>query len=99
MLLGSTAAHFAQKRDEASRCGDEEMMSGQEDDEVGENDVEECLGDVGPESGPQSLSSITLAVSPGTYTLYFQAYHVLIYFLRKTVSKGPLQVVPVCQRA
>ena len=82
MLLGSTAAHFALNPGKASESGDEETMSSHEDDGLDTNanvvqerhGVEECLGDAGPESGPQSLSSITLATSPGIFKLYFQNF-------------------------
>jgi hypothetical protein len=99
LLIGSTAAHFAPNQGEETKCDDEETISSSEDDGLdvdgdmgpGKCGIEECLGDVGPESGPQSLSSITLAASPGILKLPFQFYHVLtisFIFVRETVSKG-----------
>lgn len=74
MLIGSTAAHFSRCLSEASGSpsDSEETLSGNEDHRVdvdgdagqGNHAVEGRLGDVGPESGPQSLSSITLAATP-----------------------------------
>jgi hypothetical protein len=100
LLTGSTAAHFVSDRGESSVCEDDEATSGNEDD-VSEDDdgasqekssVEERLGDAGPDSGPQSLSSITLAASPGILELYFQHLLYTDHFLclsRKTVPKEP----------
>ena len=78
LLVGSTAGHFASDHGQASEFDDEEMTSGSNDDDMnvdgpedvgrgkeGVKGVEERLDDAGPESGPQSLSSITLAAVPG----------------------------------
>ena len=78
LLVGSTAGHFASDHGQASEFDDEEMTSGSNDDDMnvdgpedvgrgkeGVEGVEERLDDAGPESGPQSLSSITLAAVPG----------------------------------
>jgi hypothetical protein len=78
LLIGSTAGHFASDHGQASEFDDEETTSGFNDDDMnvdgpedvgrgkeGVEGVEERLEDAGPESGPQSLSSITLAAVPG----------------------------------
>jgi hypothetical protein len=78
LLIGSTAGHFAFDHGQASEFDDEETTSGSNDDDMnvdgpenvgrgkeGVEGVEERLEDAGPESGPQSLSSITLAAVPG----------------------------------
>jgi len=75
LLIGSTAGHFASDRGQASEFDDEETtnddgmnVDGPEDVgrvKEGVEGVEERLDDAGPESGPQSLSSITLAAVPG----------------------------------
>jgi hypothetical protein len=78
LLIGSTAGHFASDHGQASEFDDEETTSGSNDDDMnvdgpedvgrgkeGVEGVEERLEDAGPESGPQSLSSITLAAVPG----------------------------------
>lgn len=78
LLIGSMAGHFASDHGQASEFDDEEMTSGSNDDDMnvdgpedvgrgkeGVEGVEERLDDAGPESGPQSLSSITLAAVPG----------------------------------
>ena len=75
MLTGSTAAHFAVGQDSVSDSDNEEMMPRNEDAELDINGdmgqekqgINERLGDAGPESGPQSLSSITLAAKPGMF--------------------------------
>ena len=86
MLLGSTAAHFSSNLE----CDEEsEAMSSHEDGGLDINGdiiqekhgVEERLGDAGPENGPQSLSSITLASSPGISELYFQDISYSDYFV------------------
>jgi hypothetical protein len=85
MLIGSTAAHFSRCLSEASGSpsDSEETLSGNEDHRVdvdgdagqGNHAVEGRLGDVGPESGPQSLSSITLAATPGMLSRFtFKIY-------------------------
>jgi len=73
LLLGSTAGHFASKQGEESELDGEEMATSDvdggldvdEDRTQEKNGVDERLGDAGPENGPQSLSSITLAAAPG----------------------------------
>ena len=40
--------------------------------------IEECLGDAGPESGPQSLSLVTLAATPGISMSTSKIYCILI---------------------
>jgi len=75
MLTGSTAAHFAVGQDSVSDSDNKEMMPRNEDAELDINGdmgqekqgINERLGDAGPESGPQSLSSITLAAKPGMF--------------------------------
>ena len=75
-LIGSTAAHFSQGLGGASESDDsDETISNSKYLTVDINEDAECLGDVGPESGPQSLSSIALAATPGmfsmlTFTIY-----------------------------
>jgi len=69
LLLGSTAGHFASNLGEESESDGEEMDV-DEDTSQEKDGVEECLGDAGPENGPQSLSSITLAATPGILNLY-----------------------------
>jgi hypothetical protein len=74
ILVGSTAGHFTADCGQASESDEEETRSGSHNDgmdvdgpeEVGQGKgVEEHIEDAGPESGPQSLSSITLAAVPG----------------------------------
>ena len=80
LLRGSTAAHFASNRGEESKLDDDKSASS---DENGGSDVDEDaseekqgvegrLGDVGPENGPPSLSSIALAATPGISKVYVQ---------------------------
>ena len=72
-LIGSTAAHFALNRGNLSEFNNEEITSsddalavdGAEDTAQEKSGIEERLDDAGPEAGPQSLSSITLAAMPG----------------------------------
>ncbi|KAF8812067.1 hypothetical protein BYT27DRAFT_7221263 [Phlegmacium glaucopus] len=72
LLRGSTAAHFASNQGEESELnGDEPAGSdrggGSDDDEDANQEkqgVEGRLDDAGPENGPPSLSSITLAATP-----------------------------------
>ena len=77
LLRGSTAGHFASSQGEKSELDDDESASNDED---GGSDVEEKqgvegrLGDVGPENGPPSLSSIVLAATPGIRKLYVHVY-------------------------
>lgn len=79
-LIGSTAAYFSQGLDGASLSeSDDETMSNNKVDINGDlnagqgnRGIEERLGDAGPESRPQSLSSITLAATPGIFTVNFQ---------------------------
>jgi hypothetical protein len=103
LLRGSTAGHFASNQREESQLNDDEMAAGDDDhgkSDVDEdatqekNSVEERLGDAGPEDGPQSLSSITLATSPGILRIHVQYLYILIVALssRKTVSKRPPQI-------
>ena len=71
------AGHFASSQGEESELDDDESASNDED---GGSDVEEKqgvegrLGDVGPENGPPSLSSIVLAATPGIRKLYVHVY-------------------------
>jgi len=74
LLIGSTAAHFTLSRGDTSDFDDEEIPSsskgalavnGAADMDRGKSRIEDCLDDAGPEAGPQSLSSITLAATPG----------------------------------
>jgi hypothetical protein len=76
MLTGSTAAYFAVGQGGVSDSDNEEMIPMNEDagfdinGDTGQEKqgIEERLGDAGPESGPQSLSSITLAAKPGMFS-------------------------------
>lgn len=79
LLIGSTAAHFAPNQRGGSECDDKETSGSDTDDSdtnMGQGNlkhgIELRLGDAGPDSGPQSLSSITLAASPGILKLNFQ---------------------------
>ena len=67
MLGGSTAAHFASNQEEESTGDGEDVGSDVDADASQENhsSIEERLGDAGPDHGPQSLSSIALAATPG----------------------------------
>jgi len=106
LLCGSTAGHFDSSRGEESELDNDELASGDEDSgsDVGEHasqekpGVEGCLGDVGPENGPPSLSLIVLTATPGIQKLTFIEYILNMFlFYRKTVSKRPLQVGAVHQ--
>ena len=71
--IGSTAAHFLQGLDGQSESDDElssdsEGVVGIEGDGGQQHGIDEHLGDAGPENGPQSLSSITLAATPGMFS-------------------------------
>jgi hypothetical protein len=87
MLFGSTAAHFARNQNDASECEDEGMMCSHEKDRFVGKVQEKCgiedLDDAGPESGPQFLSSITLAASPGIFDSPLMTYLVLIIHYQK----------------
>jgi hypothetical protein len=94
LLNGSTAAHFAFNQEEEN-MGDSESdgedVGSDVDGGPGEENhgsVEERLGDAGPDQGPQSLSSITLAATPGILKLGLKIYHILIIYVRTTVSEG-----------
>lgn len=71
MLIGSTAAHFGLGQGDGSDGDNEEMVSSNEDMTRRRHSVEGRMDDAGPESGPQSLSSITMAASPRMF-LKFQ---------------------------
>ena len=86
-LIGSTAAYFAlghgenNGKETLSSNGDsvldiycDRVAADQE-----KHDVEEHLGDAGPEYGPYGLSSITLAATPGTFLISIFTYHVSNY--------------------
>ena len=102
LLCSSTAGHLASNQCEESQLNDNEIAAGDDDhrsdidnDATQEkNSVEECLGDAGPEDGPQSLSSIMLAAVPGILHIHIQYLYILIValFSRKTVSKRPPQI-------
>ncbi|KIM37067.1 hypothetical protein M413DRAFT_423911 [Hebeloma cylindrosporum] len=72
LLSGSTAAYFGSNQGKESEFEEKGKASGNEDGgsdidvDAAEkhNGVEERLGDAGPDSGPRSLSSITLAAAP-----------------------------------
>jgi hypothetical protein len=99
LLIGSTAAHFAPNRGNVSEYNGEEITSSDdalavdeaEDMAQGKSNIEERLDDAGPETGPQSLSSITLAANPGIFMPSFLdlSYSDYVHHIRKTVSKGP----------
>jgi len=98
LLRGSTAGHFASNQGEESELSNDESASDDEDATQEKQGVEGHLGDVGPENGPPSLSSITLAASPGISKLMFIEYILIMFlFYRKMVSKRPLQVGTVHQ--
>ena len=95
MLRGSTASHFASHQGQEDELTSEETAAGDED---GGSDVnedasqekrsgEERLGDAGPENGPQSLSSITLAATPGILKLYICTHHVSHLFQNDSIQK------------
>ena len=97
LLIGSTAAHFAPNQGNASKytsngeSSDDALSFNEvEDKDQGKSNVEEYLDDAGPETGPQSLSSITLAANPGIFmTSFFNlSYSNCVHHIRKTVSKG-----------
>lgn len=86
-LIGSTAAYFALGRGENDG---EETLSSNGDPALDiycdgvavdqeKHDVEERLGDAGPEDGPYGLSSITLAATPGTFLISNFTYRVSNY--------------------
>jgi hypothetical protein len=98
LLIGSTAAYFSPNRGNASESEyDGEETSGDEafavdeagDMAQGKSNIEERFDDVGPETGPQSLSSIMLAANPGIFMPSFLnlAYSDYFHHFRKTVSK------------
>lgn len=78
------AGHFASSQGEKSELNDDESASNDED---GGSDVEEKqgveghLGDLGPENGPPSLSSIVLAATPGIRKLYVHVYCIYTYYV------------------
>jgi hypothetical protein len=101
LLNGSTAAHFAFNQEEES-TGDSDGEDVGSDvyggaGEKNHSSVEERLGDAGPDQGRQSLSSITLAATPGILKLSLKIYHILIISIRTTVSKGSSPVGRVHQ--
>jgi len=73
LLRGSTAGHFSLDQGEEGELSSKEIVAGEEDNSLDDDEdtrrekdgVEERLGDAGPEDGPQSLSSITLAAASG----------------------------------
>lgn len=73
--IGSTAAHFLQGLDGPSES-DDELSSGDEgvgiegDGSQKQYGIDERLDDAGPEDGPQSLSSISLAATPGMFSTH-----------------------------
>lgn len=81
ILVGSMAGHFTTDHRQASDSDEKETRSGTHNngmdvdgpEEVGQGKqgVEEHIDDAGPESGPQSLSSITLAAVLGIYSPSF----------------------------
>ena len=99
LLVGSTAAYFAPNRGNADEYDGEEItlsddalaVDEAEDMAQGKSNIEERLDDAGPETGPQSLSSITLAANPGIFIPSFLnlAYSDYVHHIRKTVPKGP----------
>ena len=77
MLVGTTASYIAQVLSEGNGTGDSDDVSEGttedewEDDKENSEDDHENLGrlkDAGPVAGPQALSSITLAATPGMYS-------------------------------
>ena len=85
LLIGSTANYFAPDGGEVSEehgsdvDGPGDMAQGKHD-----IDSEERLDDAGPENGPQSLSSITLAAVPGILRP-FLIYLILIMTLLRSL--------------
>jgi hypothetical protein len=73
LLRGSTAGHYTSNQGEDGKetvPSDEDGESDNDQDEnQGKQGMEERLDDLGPENGPQSLSSIALAASPGILNL------------------------------
>ncbi len=110
LLCGSTAGHFTSKQCKGSKLDGEKTATSDEEggSDTGEDTSQERqgfegrLGDAGPDGGPLSLSSITLAATPGNLNPYSPVIigYVLIMslFSRKTVSKRPQQVGVVHQR-
>jgi hypothetical protein len=77
MLVGTTSSYITQLSSEGGSTGDSDDVSeGATEDEWeddNEEDDQENLGrlrDAGPVAGPQALSSITLAATSGTYSVY-----------------------------
>jgi len=77
MLIGTTAAYIAQLLSEMD-ADDEGLGTTEEEDEekgkeqgedYGKVGADEHLGDAGPVSGPQALSSIMLIPTPGRYLI------------------------------
>lgn len=84
MLVGTTAAYIAQllsetdsdaAGDEGNGATEQEEEEEWEEEEKGEGygrvGADERLGDVGPVSGPQALSSIMLAPTRGKHSICF----------------------------
>jgi len=79
MLVGTTAAYIAQLLSEtdSDAAGDEGHGTTEEEEEekeeqgedYGKVSADERLGDAGPVSGPQALSSIMLAPTPGRHLI------------------------------
>lgn len=76
LLVGSTAGYFVSENGRAAGrvldngTDDEMEVDGVEDMEERIGNVEDNVDDEGPDSGPQSLSSIMLAAVPGTDFYY-----------------------------
>ena len=113
MLVGSTAGHFAADRRQPSESDEEEMRSGSYNDgmdvdgpeEVGQGKqgVEEHIDDAGPESGPQSLLSITLSAVSLCQVFFLPLSKISLIliiffvFIRTMLSKRPQPVGSVHQ--
>lgn len=73
LLVGSTAGHFTVPEDSSDLDNDIKMDVDGLEDNGGEEtpgvDPDDQMADVGPESGPRSLSSIRFAATHGIVTL------------------------------
>jgi len=89
MLFGSTSAHCLRGLYGQSESDDEMLSSGNGNGNGDGNGsggdagqrkygIEERLGDAGPESGPQSLSLVTLAATQGMSMSTSKIYCILI---------------------
>ena len=78
-IIGSTAAHFSQGLGGTSDSDSDDEMISNNGSGQGNHGIYERMGDAGPESGPQSLSSITLAAKPGMFGLIVRFTKFLLF--------------------